>query len=287
MDIIEQLKKADQVTWDGFSDKVDRHFEGETWQTTSPPAQSRPIVLVSILEALDRLRPTNWLWLYSTLRSFGHNGAENIARYLDQLMPTLAEHPRRRFQIGEEPPLQIWLCRANAMPSAHEVQYQAQVGCLTVGASELQVIILGYSRPGEIDSLRCESFCAPPDPPKQLSNASCRGRATARSRDQVRSKLGAKVVSDATRKNSSMALTRPITSLRNFQRARKFSTCVPEHWLPRKITHRRSGASVLGWYKVGMKREFAARRENKARHRTQKTSSFQDVEWRARKDSNL
>lgn len=161
MDISEQLKEADQVTWDGFSDKVDHHFEGETWRTTPPPSQPRPAALVGILEALDRLRPTNWLWLDSILRSFGHDGPENIARYLEQLIPTLAEHPQRRFQIGENPPLQIWLCRANAMPSAQEVQYQAQVGCLTVSAPEIQVIILGYSRPGEVGSLRCETFHAP------------------------------------------------------------------------------------------------------------------------------
>jgi hypothetical protein len=28
-DSSEQLKEADQVTWDGFSNKVDYHFEGE------------------------------------------------------------------------------------------------------------------------------------------------------------------------------------------------------------------------------------------------------------------
>ncbi|WP_375786928.1 hypothetical protein ACE10Z_04930 [Bradyrhizobium sp. Pha-3] len=161
MDISEQLKQADQVTWDGFSDKVDHHFEGEAWRTTPPQSQPRPAALVGMLEALDRLRPTNWLRLDSILRSFGHDGPENIARYLDQLIPTLAEHPRRRFQIGENPPLQIWLCRANAMPSAQEVQYQAQVGCLTVDAPEIQVIVLGYSRPGEVGSLRCETFPAP------------------------------------------------------------------------------------------------------------------------------
>lgn len=161
MDISEQLKEADQVTWDGFSDKVDHHFEGEAWRTTPPPSQSRPGALISILEELDRLRPINWLRLDSTLRSFGHDGPENIARYLDQLIPTLAEHPRRRFQIGEDPPLQFWLCHANATPSAQEVQYQGQVGCLTVSAPEMQVIILGYSRPGEVASLRCEIVHAP------------------------------------------------------------------------------------------------------------------------------
>jgi hypothetical protein len=75
---------------------------------------------------LDRLRPTNWLRQDSILRSFGHDdGPENIARYLDQLIPTLAQHPRRRFQIGENLSLQIWLCRANEIRSVytHAVEF--------------------------------------------------------------------------------------------------------------------------------------------------------------------
>jgi hypothetical protein len=35
MDIREQLKEADRVTWDGFSDRIDRHFEGEDWNQRS------------------------------------------------------------------------------------------------------------------------------------------------------------------------------------------------------------------------------------------------------------
>ncbi|MGM4989582.1 hypothetical protein AB7813_13680 [Tardiphaga sp. 20_F10_N6_6] len=58
MDSSEQLKEADQVTWDGFSNKVDQHFEGEAWR---PPITAASSSARGILEALDRLRPTNWL----------------------------------------------------------------------------------------------------------------------------------------------------------------------------------------------------------------------------------
>jgi hypothetical protein len=44
MDSSEQLKEADQVTWDGFSNKVDQHFEGKAWRPRSPP---RPVALVA------------------------------------------------------------------------------------------------------------------------------------------------------------------------------------------------------------------------------------------------
>ena len=40
MDIREQLREADLVTWDAFSDNVDRHFEAEAWDTT-PHRRSR------------------------------------------------------------------------------------------------------------------------------------------------------------------------------------------------------------------------------------------------------
>lgn len=42
VDIREQLKKADRVTWDAFSDFVDKHFEGEDWATREPLHQEFP-----------------------------------------------------------------------------------------------------------------------------------------------------------------------------------------------------------------------------------------------------
>jgi hypothetical protein len=55
MDSSEQLKEADQAACDGFSNKVDHPFEGEAWRRTPPPSQPRPVALVGIFEALDRL----------------------------------------------------------------------------------------------------------------------------------------------------------------------------------------------------------------------------------------
>lgn len=161
IDIREQLKEADRVTWDGFCDKVDRHFEGETWQTTPPPSQPFPLTLASLLQALDQLRPPNWLRFDSMLRNYGHDGRENIGQLLDQLAPTLIEHPRRRFQIGEDEPLQVWLCRENATPNPQELRYQAQVGCLTVSGPIMHVIVVAYSKPGRISGLRCDTYSAP------------------------------------------------------------------------------------------------------------------------------
>jgi hypothetical protein len=161
MDIREQLKEADQVTWDGFSDKVDRHFEGESWQTAPPPSQPFPVVLSGLFKALDEFRPDGWLRFDGLLRDYGHEGRENIGQYLDKLIPTLAEHPRRRFQIGEDAPMQFWLFREGAMPKAEEARYQAQVGCLTVGAPDIKTLLIAYDSLGKINGLRCETYRAP------------------------------------------------------------------------------------------------------------------------------
>ena len=39
-DIREQLRKADMVTWDSFSDIVDQHFEGLDWDTNEMDPRS-------------------------------------------------------------------------------------------------------------------------------------------------------------------------------------------------------------------------------------------------------
>lgn len=160
-DIREQLREADQVSWDGFSDKVDHYFEGEAWEATPPPSQPFPTALAPLLEALDSLRPANWLRFDGMLRDYGQEGRENIGQFIDQLTPTLAKYPRRRFQIGEDEPLQIWLCRRNAVPSPVERQFQAQAGCLAMGASDINVVVIEYGNRGQICACRCDTYTAP------------------------------------------------------------------------------------------------------------------------------
>lgn len=161
MDIREQLKEADQVTWDGFSDKVDRYFEGEDWRANPPPSQPFPAAVGRLLKALDEFRPTGWLQFDGFLRDFGDEGRGNISQYLDELTPTLSEHPRRRFQIGEDAPIQFWLFSEASPPDAKEVRYQAQVGCLTVKAADMRVLLVAYDNSGKISGLRCEIHLAP------------------------------------------------------------------------------------------------------------------------------
>ena len=60
-DIREQLKKADMVAWDSFSDRVaDRYFEQEGWETAPVPHQEYPERVAALLARLDR-RPAEWM----------------------------------------------------------------------------------------------------------------------------------------------------------------------------------------------------------------------------------
>lgn len=161
MDVREQLKEADQVTWDGFSDKVDRHFEEESWQTARPPSQPFPATFSCLLKALDEFRPAGWLRFDSLLRDYGSEGRETISQYLDKLAPTLAKYPRRRFQIGKDAPMQFCLFREDAAPDAEEVRHQAQVGCLTIGALEMKVLLVAYDSLRRISGLRCKAYRVP------------------------------------------------------------------------------------------------------------------------------
>jgi hypothetical protein len=159
-DLREQLKEADQVTWDAFSDTVDHYFEGEDWAEQPVPTQPIPAGLGRLLGALDQHRPTGWLRVDALLRDYDQTGRENVAEFLEQLEPTLLEHPKRRFLIANDPPLQVWLCRAGAQPSATEVQFQAQVACALSQASATEVVVLSYSAPHEIEGIQRQSVKA-------------------------------------------------------------------------------------------------------------------------------
>lgn len=153
-DLREQLKEADLVTWDAFSDTVDHHFEGEHWAERPVPVQSIPASLTRLLEALDRYRPVGWLRIDALLRDYNRTGRENVAAFLEQLEPTLREHPKRRFLIANDAPLQAWLCRADAEPSDTEILFQAQVACAVASARITEVLVLSYRRIGEIGGIQ-------------------------------------------------------------------------------------------------------------------------------------
>lgn len=161
MTVREHLMTADSITMDSFGDVVDRYFEGPDWEASPIPSQTFPATFAEILATLERDRPAGWLKMDSFLRDFGGAGRKMLADNIGLLEPTLASHPRRRILIGEDNPLQVWLCRAGAEPSRTEVADQGQIGCLTVGAAKMTVLTLSYREHGRISHVACADISGP------------------------------------------------------------------------------------------------------------------------------
>jgi hypothetical protein len=161
MRIKRQLKEADMVTWDSFGDVVDKYFEGDTWKTAPAPHQEYPEELTGVFDALDKYRPPGWLEMDAHIRNLGGEGRSNFAEFLTELKSTLHEHPKRRFLLGDESPMQVWVCRDNTEPSPEEMRYQGEVSCLAANAARVIVLRLSYNKDGGVARLACTSFASP------------------------------------------------------------------------------------------------------------------------------
>ena len=162
MSIKEQLKNADMVIWNSFSDAVDKHFEGETWRTATAPHQEYPEELTAVFSALDKYRPAGWLEMDAYIRNLNDSGRSNIAKTIIELKATLHDHPIRRFLIADESPMQVWLCRGGIEPPPQEMRYHGEASCLAVSAPRVVVLRLSYNGEGEITDLACVAFVNPP-----------------------------------------------------------------------------------------------------------------------------
>jgi hypothetical protein len=143
-DMIEQLKKADRVTWDSFSEKVDNYFHEPDWKDIPVPQQKFPSELVEMLRALDRFRPNGWLKCDAYLRDLSGESRENLASLVRRLLPSLHEHAVRSFLFDSEIPLQIFLHRADHSVLPAETTHRGEVACLVSEKPEVRVLLFGY-----------------------------------------------------------------------------------------------------------------------------------------------
>lgn len=162
MRLKDQLKKADLVAWDSFSDIVDRHFESESWETDSVPCQTYPDELAAVLRALDKQRPAGWLEVDAHIRNLSDDGRANLEKVIEDLRVTLSKYPKRRVLVGEENPLQVWLCRYGSEPASSEMRFYGEIACLAVNATRVITIILSYDNKNQIIRTACEAFKSPP-----------------------------------------------------------------------------------------------------------------------------
>jgi hypothetical protein len=160
-DMREQLEKHDLVTWDGFSDRIDSYFMGEDWESKQAPQQEFPGELTQILDALDRFRPSQWLKYDSDLRDLSGSSRKNFASVVRKLLPTLAEHPIRRF-LFPDIPLHVFLHRVDHPVPDHEIVHRGEVACLISRKPTVGVLSLAYDANGEAVGAQSREVRSPP-----------------------------------------------------------------------------------------------------------------------------
>lgn len=143
-DLVEQFAndKPDMLVWDGMSEVVDRHFEGEDWEARPVPTQDFPNEVLGLLGALDRTRAPGWLSAESDIRNYGEQGRNELARVLATCRTTLDEHPSRSFLFGGEPSLFVWLQRAGTPHNPLAVGDKASAAALAAKAPNMIALLV-------------------------------------------------------------------------------------------------------------------------------------------------
>ncbi len=161
-DMIEQLKEADWVTWDAFSDKISDYFQGPDWQDKPVPQQAFAPELFQILSALDQARPTGWLRCDAYLRDLSSKSRENLASLVRRLLPSLSENPARSFLFDGEMPLQVFLHQQSYSVPEDEIRHRGEVACLISKKPNVLILVLGCDENGQIVTALCSSAQTPP-----------------------------------------------------------------------------------------------------------------------------
>lgn len=158
----EQLKNADRITWDSFSEKISDYFQDEDWESKPVPIQRFPAELEQLLGVLDSVRPPGWLKYDALIRDLSGSGRENLASMLRQVVPSLSEHKVRSFLFGVENPLEVFVHRSDYMVSDQEIQHRGEVACLITQKSFVEVVIAQSDERGEMTDVRVTRVQSPP-----------------------------------------------------------------------------------------------------------------------------
>jgi len=159
----DQLKKADRLFWDSFSDKIDHHFEDDDWETIPIPQQFYPKELGNILDILARSQPGGWLKVDAHIRDLDGDGRNNLAAVIRDLLPTLKRHPVWRFLFGDGHPLQVWLLACSAThPTAAEIEHEGEVACLVTHQAWVPILILKCNNHRLMEEAQCTTVRSPP-----------------------------------------------------------------------------------------------------------------------------
>lgn len=164
MEIADQQRAQERpglIVWDGMSEKVDRHFEGEDWEARSIPRQAYPDGVLQLLAVLEKTRAAGRLGADSHIRNYDESTRVELAKMLEKCRGTLKEHPARYFVIAGEPPLFVWLQRADSPLDWALMQDKASAAALAVQAISVVGLVVAAHAGGDIVDARQVQVAVP------------------------------------------------------------------------------------------------------------------------------
>lgn len=136
---------ADKATWMTHPDAcapVNAYFADPDWHEKEPPRQDFPALLRSFLAANDQSRGARFLAADAAVRDMGGEGRVELARYIEQLLPSLREHPYRWFTLEGDEPLMVWLQRRAYVDVAQVHRAKAEAVCLAFKSRRCTVLMV-------------------------------------------------------------------------------------------------------------------------------------------------
>lgn len=139
-------ENTELICWDGQSEAIDNYFADGEFAEKPPPMQGYPEEGKQLLEALATTKEKGWLAVASHIRNFGEESRNSFSDILAQVRTSLSQQVSRYFQIGDDPPLFLWLQRTGYVPDMNMLRAKARAGAIMAGHSRT-LTVLAYVTP--------------------------------------------------------------------------------------------------------------------------------------------
>lgn len=134
---------ASVVVWSGMGEIVDKSFEGNDWESRPFPTQHFPDEVRNLLGALDATRAHGWLSAESSIRNFGEQGRNDLAKMMSECCRSLNHYSHRYFALaGDGEPLFLWLQKYGDTIDWVTINERARAAALSLKASSLLGVVV-------------------------------------------------------------------------------------------------------------------------------------------------
>jgi hypothetical protein len=160
--MLEQLKSADYVWWDGFSDVIDEYFGNPDWQNLAVPEQPYPETVAELLEALDSQRPPGFLNANRIIRNLNSASRANLDNLLTRLTGGGHKRPIMAVLSGNgAKPIQFWGLPDIRFSRIPDIEERAQVACLAAKVKSMPIVFFEVNSYGRIGRICIRQARAP------------------------------------------------------------------------------------------------------------------------------